>query len=1283
MLKHSVKKPIPVFNHLKGAVGSSVEDVIEKVFESHHKAISILHQDPRSNQKMLLSWCLVHLINLVDNFSHLIPYIVSKKFRLKGGQGESESEEATFIDLLMQSFIHQPYLTENLVTALLQKSKDYIVGPGTTDSSFVDLSAVLGFQILESIIQAVKSNYQKFVRNPSYYLILVINNYFTFLDPLQKDVESTIKTLPKEEKRKFLKLLESLANEMYSLYCDLAQRNDHLDHNVLRISPCLEFISNIYNYCTGYTIQQQKAWNESNLYCILGQLESLQAQAQAQTKSTNSTIRNPLNLKIYSEVPEDSSSKVTHKFSSYSTGKNYAGVSRESNATYYRSVPESVIPLLEKDDAELCNQARVHSVQKKALNFKNDCLAAFIWSYAEAMDSSIATLIEKKVVKAPVTQKGDLSQLRKDLEREMLAKITAGVEKAQTIPAQQTFFSGFRNKMNVQEEHKKQHEKPQQILERNDQIANEEIKLNEIKEVKANQIPNTASTAKKKKEIDTSSVDLDVGLLTEGLLEALFEFEKEVVLAYLEEMLKQQKQFMEAIFIEELPYCLPNAAIDLFDILEVRGKTLKRFLMRLDLYSMKFFWLFLPESFKNLVKHSTQDDVDYYSLCKDTISERINNPDLQKYINSSLFEVLNESLKRYENPTNTGAKQDKSANKPVDNVIVEASIYTEADEEEHFERAKSFNQSADNVERAISAISWLYLLDSHIETLVLKIAKSKNMDTVSLYGHMLVNPLNELRLFGSLLALLEDVSLEKMKALLSKHGQQINLNYPSVVSNILFTVNRIYTYQPEPIAALKVAASFINKFIISSLNVDYPKELEHLSGLERILQLIDNKTLLENETFLESIMEFASNYLKDNKFYIVKSPSTFPYGQFSHKMISIELAEKIWVFMMDLWKRGHIISRSDKFQPLVSTLMKNYTFFHFVQPSIIQTYIPVFKTAKDKVASAISKLADSKKFVDELQAVYREEFAIELKNLEYLVDLMNQCVLIQFSGIAGRMEYNQRNVQSKGALGRWATALHIFVVELAQCEDVKELILSMLEIVCLESASHDSQKNKDYFKITEPSVALFKVLVEFKAALVISTEIAAPSKKLLDFETGQFGEVGMMKQYSSLQRYVSSDMKEVPEVLPITMSFHQMKSAGRNIELEGIYLHSIMRISKKMLGELLRRFSGSDIAKRLFSMKFSFFQDLSQKEAGSIIRVPPSAERCKFNYLCKFFLLSHLITLGITIDRKTHLLDSIRMWTVLPRADRSKYRPKISYKNEPGVDGGKRSESLKYNKWYS
>lgn len=46
------------------------------------------------------------------------------------------------------------------------------------------------------------------------------------------------------------------------------------------------------------------------------------------------------------------------------------------------------------------------------------------------------------------------------------------------------------------------------------------------------------------------------------------------------------------------------------------------------------------------------------------------------------------------------------------------------------------------------------------------------------------------------------------------------------------------------------------------------------------------------------------------------------------------------------------------------------------------------------------------------------------------------------------------------------------------------------------------------------------------------------------------------------------------------------------------------------------------------------------------------------------------IIIAFEVDRKNHLQDSVLAWAGLSLNERTKFKPKISYRNETGIDAG-------------
>lgn len=1214
MILYSLKNPTPVFTYLKEYIPHSVKEMIDKILDYFFKALQRLHQDPLSKETFLLSWCFVHLINIVDNFSHGIPYIVSKKF--KGLDSTVDDSKATsFIDLLIESFKYQPYLAENLIVALLEKSKGFFVSSGSGDKP-IDLTAVLAFEVLGSVVRSLKQVYETYSKEPSHYKILMMENILKLLYTLQlKRFGDITNGLSKEEGAKFFDLLEALVSQIYTIYCDLSLK-DH-GHN-LDFPKAVALVSDLYRACSTYTIEKQKSWNEANLAFILNKLETFKQEKTAPEEL------NPLEIQCYSELTLEGKIVVDNRLNtSSSQAKTYSSENRYSSVIYYYlRMPSSIAATAQKDDLELCTKAKENSMKTHSFNFQRDCLESFISFYSQFGSFVEKPIKEKLITEVKPQGVEGLAKISNILDDQLLQRLKLKEAAAKKTQELQASLQENAQQQSIPAEKKEEESKKEILAEIQKPKPAETSKTQiNIESEKKLQISDNKETAiSNKKELSVTE-EFDITLLTDGLFEMFFELSKQDIMKRLENLLRDQKYFMEAVFTDELPYSLPNASVDIFEFQQNRGNTLRRFLKGLDPFQMKFFWLFLPATFRTLIKNHTEADYNLYNLCMDTIRQTTGMNDLAQYHNTRLFAALDRKFYHYKRLlTQNAVKKEKEAEKPAGNpqkneVPVEALVYTEAEEKANQEKAIAFYESPQDHKRAASALSWLDLPDSQIEIITLQTACApRSVICLEAYQILLINPLNELRFIAFLLDLLEDPTLEVIKAIAAKYNFQRNVTYESVCSNILGILSQISINDYRPIIALKVPASYLSRYRLSSIERKYPEEFGQLNGLERILNLLFSDSLSQNDPIITSIIQFAANYTSKTQFCAVKKPSAFPLGQLLYQMISIELTEKLWFSIIDIWKRNRTLLPDNNWQELLGALMKNCSSFSVLRPVILQTYIPIIKAAKEKISSALTQLAQTEKFADSLHQLYHS-FATELTSLNYIVDAVSKNVLQYFKGVTGRREFHERNKQTNGALGKWGSAIRELIVELAASEDTKELILSMLEIICLESKHHEAQNVSNFHgSISEASSALFRVLVEFKAILVTGLEIAVPTKKLSDYATNQLGEIGMTKQYSALQRYVSTDIKEVPEVLPITMSFQQMKEAS-NVELDNIYLHSVMRINRKLLLELLRKWNGSELGKKIFAAKFSFFQDLPQKEASAGIRSAPTSGRGILDFL--------------------------------------------------------------------
>lgn len=1199
-------------------------EIIDKILESIFSCLSRVAKESMIQENEQLSWCLSHIITIIDTHFYMIPYLLKKRvllneksidMRQSSENFQSDRPELYFLELILTvAFTYQPLLVESLIQVLI-KNGEYIFAPSSAETEKpVNFSSLISLEILIIVGKALKHTLAEFNKNPAKMPIYTFNNYFKLLQALTRQISSGIKKLPGTVKNDFKVVIEDISGIIYLIFCELLFKNDKIKIQMINFKLLMMSLQTLFEAAYGFNTAAQMNWKKQHAF-ILTKLDVLHSLEEPQ----NCLKNNPSNLVFYfkhDRIPAEGIEKKSN-FSLSTKRLNWSGFDGRSESNYYETFDDA--------DESLGNLPDVSKQIKENINRK----MRFITT-AEYMEDFYSSL-------GGDSPPGDLANSVDNIESKLLPFV-----KEKQFP---TSSEG-------------KNQKAQPVEEKNgeEEIKIESIELSGVTKslpsepqdkviVDSLNVPTEIEAEKKNVPSEISFSDK----LNISLYEEIFEMgkDRDVLEVHCQEVCHLQKRFFERLLTFEARYYLNAIVLQLEVIMEARRDFLKEFLQSLPSQYLKLFWLFLSQQFKDLIKSKSEGDDELYLLCYDTIKQVLELDNLHQYTQIELFDALNFQFSN--KPLNANANE-KNPNPPKKCVNPKQVIeYNELQEFVFFTVKKKFFEDPEMIERASNSVKWLELKDSEMEKLLLFCA-CKNWNKIPIPDLFLLNLINELRFIGSLLELLEDKTLIKFQKLVSACNQEIKLEYNDLAAEIINFLADGLPVHVSSLVSLKVPEACLKNYVLPVLKSEND-DLEILTsyqrnGFERIMSLLFDNQIEQKRHCVRGIIRLATNYLERiNGFFVVKDPNYYELGQYHHQMLSIETAEKCWYFLVDILKSNNQSDREhyQRFFQWSRSLFKSYSFFNSLKHEFLYVYLNHFHKAKEQLLTLLPELKTKEKSL----AAFQAEYESNIKPLTWLTDILCESIISQFRGITSRKDYREKNEESKGVLGRWSLILELFVSDLINSKDFIDLILSAFEIICLESKK--LEQNSKSNNLTEQ---LFKLIVQIESSVILVKEIAVsekvPSWKKIDLEEDKKGkgkedgelEIKMEQREEeekkgeeekaedldaelldlSLHRYVSTDLIEAPEVLPISLTFTEINDSRTLLKLDDILLHALMRTDRAFIVDLLAKMPDSDFSKTLFCAKFSFLQNLAQKERDAGIREAPSSH--KSNRLCISRLLN-------------------------------------------------------------
>ena len=1237
-LSFSTKNKTPVLKYLSSAVFSpNSMEIIDKIVEA---LFSCLTKDPKDiiiQENEQLCWCLSHIITIADTHSYMIPYLLKKRVFLNNSPDnitppihdrQSELLEMSFLELiLMIAFTYQPLLVESLIQVLV-KNGDYLFAPSSAESEKpIPFSALISLEVLTIISTALRNTLSDFNKTSITMSIYTFNNYFKLLQVLTRQIAPVIKRIPDQAKRDFKKVVEDISKTVYMIFSELLFEKEKTKIRMINFKLLMVSLQALFEAAYAYSPISQMNWKRQYTF-ILTELDVLHDLEEPQKHKKDSL----LNFRSYFQC-ETTAEVIEKKTGFFSSTKrlNWSGLEERSESNYYEP--------FDKADEVVDGLSDLAKQIKANINRKNRLATT-----AEYIEDFYSTL-------GGDSPMDDLANSVESIESNLLPYV-----KEKLFPKSN---EGKNPKSQIAEEKNIEEEK-QQILESTDLDDTQKTQSTETQDKEP--IVESLNVSKVSEIVDEQkhlpSEDSFTDNLNIGLHEEIFEMGKDRNALELncQEVCHLQKRFFERLLTLEARYHLTLSPLEVNEIINARRVFLKEYLQSLPSQYLRLFWLFLSQQFKDLIKSKSESDDELYMLCYDTIKQVLELDNLHQYTQLEMFDAFNSPFTSRGLNMNTNEKisaPPKRWSSPKQ--VIE---FNEIQEAEIFALKKKFFEDPEMIERALTSLNWLELRDSEMEKLVLFCAR-KNRNKTVIPDLFLLNVIHELRFIASLLELLEDKTLSKFHKLAAACNQEVKLEYADLAAEIISFLADGLPVHISSLVSLKVPEVCLKKYVLPVLQGENEDELGILTffqknGFERILSLLFDEQIKQKRACVRGIIRLTANYMERiNSLYVVKDPNYYELGQYHHQMVSIETAEKCWYFLIDILGSSNQNDREyyQRFYHWSRSLFKSYSFFSSLKQEFLYAYLTLFSTAKERLMNLLSEMKKKEKPL----AAYQDQYERDIKPLNWLTDLFCESIISQFRGITSRKDYIEKNEESKGILGRWSLILEGFVNELINSKDFVDLMLSAFEIICLESQK--TEKDAKSVNLTEQ---LFKLLVQIEGSVILIKEIAVSEKvsswrkisieedikeenkaenekakekecpelehKIEQPEEGIFEELDTELPDLSLHKYVSTDLIEAPEVLPISLTFTEINDSRTLLKLDEILLHALMRIDRSYIIDLLTKIPDTDFSKTLFCAKFSFLQNLAQKERDAGIRdVPPAHKSTLF---IDFFKIANYLTIN-------------------------------------------------------
>lgn len=1213
LVKYYTGEPKNVIEYLISAIGPVEKQYIDALTDSLEKTVLGASELNIREVSKMLSGTLMHLITLVNHHNYYIPYLVSRKFMwISPKKGLffplPEQKELSLIEfLLIPSFVFQPWLVETFLLSLIQGGNVFFTAPTEKEPYSVPLSYEIMLAAVRTVTEAVEKILSEFLKTKQLFLLHILNNYCGLLTQCQNAMISHFKSLALAGKIRFFSHIEALVSQFWQIYLELEFKKSGYDS--LKFEEIYAFVLPFYQNMVD---EDGAEWVNRNARFVLALRDNFMTKKSLSFPASAAFLSAS---KSSTQVNEPSEVVMSFVFPQ----TDYTHFSNQSKTNYYH-LPFKV------DTEGTSEMAFIENFERNSI-FKDN---SDIDKHDEAGKSKpLKEMAQKR------KQKAKNANSIENLERDLLSNRGAKIEKASKASLAQTIssslpefkgqyritalsnpyrdpvediaatISGPSNGYLVGDSYpamnwdtisapNKQMEEP--ALKKNvatilEKIAKAKLELlsEQKPEIQTDYLsekttefrydekmiiqPEALKEEFKEEEVKLPEDDVQVSF-DNDLLETLCEMGEMLLPPSCELLRDTQKQYVESVFLEEIDNTLPNTRAKAEEITAQRKKYLKKYISELPIYQQKLFWLFLPKDLKMLVdpKIATTGD-EFYEICLDSIKQLLKKDNLRQYSNEKLFETLKEiafmnSVKRKEqiyHQTREVAKKNSEQKQPISTGW------------ERPTTLKAFEANPANLEKTKFIHSWFWLEEQTIEKIVIKIALGTYKDT-DISNLAFLNPLNALRINAALLELVEDASLAKFYKLLESAGMKFEVRYSQICLIILsfFQAKKSIWFD----LALKTPTKSIIPYLPSTLTNNANDAYLAQTGLDRILNLLDLRARFEDKEALFSSIAALVNSFKDTGISAHQDHSPD-----SIAAVHTESFEKLWVAFVEIEQR----KKEGMNNPLLTALAKllpETAFFEAIKYEFSNYYLFLLTSAQNKIRNNAKQVS----------TIPTDPISQEVDSLDALNNLLSGAIIHKFEDLVDRKSFEQLSAAKKKELIRCTKVLQTFLTEIANSKDAKAFLVHSFESLWED---YENKKNPRRFNETQLK-KIFKLLICLNTVLTLVNEIVLPSE-----HTPDELELNAIANSTSLHRCVSKDVAEYSEVLPVLMTFSQMTSNGSSLHLNDIVVHSVMKFNKENIKTLLRIGKIDEVSKQLFLKKFSFLQNLSQKETDAGLRDPP------------------------------------------------------------------------------
>ena len=1175
-----------------------------------------------------LAWCLVHLITIVDTQGYTTPYLSSKKFSWAKPEAydpeklflplQESERELGFIDVLIKiAFIYQPYIVENFVRGLMKKGIQYDIEGSSNPEQPITLGVILDLDLARAIDQALKTTLTAFKSKPRLYLVHIMNNYLKLLRILEDSFQSLLKALSGSKKVEVTLILQNLVNTVYAVLCEMLLRDDKFSSTLFDFKFCENFLEILYEELFEHQLGELVNWLSTNFSFILVNLEKV----QACTKSIKPA--EVLKLEYFISKARGNMLAEKKKLNEIKL-RMFDGIQRQNTIRYY-DLAEDLVPTEEMQaDSEICQQVQKKQGQKGAMRFDSDCMKKFYFFY-EVGDTQTNYQNIRKYFENLTLSSSMLAEKFEKISLETEEKLFARFEeKKKKLQEEEEKDKVLKETEEVKEnEEIKENEEPKEpednIISHIESVINIEQRISNLVTEETDAVTSPSEGIGRREIAVPSSKDEEVKKETSVIEEPVMMVDEDdsVEIMFLTDVgdLKKnceklpftQKQFVECLFTQENEFILSTSELTIEKVMQNRKEFLKAYILDLPPSQAKLFVQYLPGFLKDQLEPKILNVNLFLPKHKETLISIIQDNNLLEQNNSEMFDLLNTSL----------AVLRKTLEKDLEAQLIDSprtkpqkkddSLLTEEYKATIDADASAFSENASQLQKAMCAITWLYQHDKELE--ILLINQLANRGEKRVYNQILSNPINQLRFLASMLLIIEDETLALFYQLTESHKKKIQLTYHQLCENALIILQEGCFQQLSMLVPSKALEAFVLPSVKEAEKEVIPEKCEIGNGFTRLIYLLgDDKYQLSADN-RNLIIKIIHNYFVNEKpLYIVSESSSSLHLQFKHKILSRKLAEYI---SSTLLKISRSLDHDKKCLSILTEINKDINFLNSMKTemtSMLREELKQVNLQINEVLSDLSKIQDPNEFTAKVESISKQN---NLKALLGVIYLLSEPALPQFKGILGRKQFNDQNNQMNGKLLDWAVLLESFINEVTSSQDGKEFILSGFELICLE---HKMKLPK----ISTTALQVFEILVKLKAVRVLVEEIAVPLKGSVESE----GIDGL--PLNSLQRVISRDVTEAPQYLGIVATFSQMRRECESLSINEIYNFSLVKMKKEFINKLLDAIAPNDTSKSLFCLKFSFYQNLAQKEQSSGIRRGLSSQKSN-NYSYSNFIFSNFL----------------------------------------------------------